>query len=79
VLKRAPGRARSRGTPGPVGKRSGRTFQFTVKDAVVLKGLKVGQAIYADFTTLKVSVNPDGVAPCCSLVNLKAPAATTVK
>jgi len=57
-----------------VGKRSGRTFQFTVKDAAVLKGLKVGQAIYADFKTMKVSVQPAGAQPCCSLVNVRAPA-----
>jgi len=57
-----------------VDKATKRTFQFTVKDAVVLKGLKVGQATYADFKTLEVSVNPDGAVPCCDLVNLKAPA-----
>jgi len=29
----------------------------------------------ADFKTMKVSVQPDGLVPCCALVNLRAPAA----
>jgi hypothetical protein len=52
---------------------TGRTFQFQVADAKALKGLTVGQRIHADFTTMKVSLNPDGGAPCCTVVNLRAP------
>ena len=40
----------------------------------VVADLKVGQAIYADFKTMKVSVQPAGAQPCCSLVNVRAPA-----
>jgi Cu/Ag efflux protein CusF len=44
---------------------TGRTFQFKVNDAALLKSLKVGQKIYANFATKKVSV--DGLVPCCSM------------
>ena len=53
--------------------RTQRTFQFTVSDTKVLSTLKVGQAVHADFKTMKVSLNPDGIAPCCAVVNLRAP------
>jgi Cu/Ag efflux protein CusF len=43
---------------------TGRTFQFKVNDAALLKSLKVGQMIYANFATKKVSV--DGAYPCCA-------------
>ena len=56
-----------------------RTFQFTVTDAAVLKTLKTGQAIYGDFKTMKVSLNPDGLSPCCNIVNLKDAAGTLIK
>jgi hypothetical protein len=55
--------------------RTGRTFQFKVADARLLTSLKVGQAVSANFTTMKVSVQPDAQEPCCSIVNLR-PAAT---
>jgi Cu/Ag efflux protein CusF len=58
--------------------RTGRTFQFKVADQALLRGLKVGQAVHADFTTLKVSVQPDGDEPCCNLVNLQ-PARTPAR
>ena len=53
--------------------RTGRTFQFKVADTKALSALKVGQAVHADFKTMKVSLNPDGAAPCCGIVNLRAP------
>jgi hypothetical protein len=56
-----------------------RTFQFKVADTKVLTSLKVGQPVHADFKTMKVSLNPDGIAPCCNLVNLRAPATTPVR
>jgi hypothetical protein len=53
---------------------TGKSFQFKVADAKMLKTLKVGQGIFANFKTQKVSV--DGVKPCCPIVSLgKLPAA----
>ncbi len=46
--------------------KTGRKFQFKVGELVLLKSLKVGQRIHADFATQKVSV--DGVALCCGIV-----------
>ena len=51
---------------------TGRTFQFKVADKGALAGLKAGQRIHADFTTMKASLRPDGAAPCCSVVKLSA-------
>ena len=59
--------------------KTGRTFQFKVADMKILSSLKVGQAVHADFKTNKVSVNPDGIQPCCSVVNLRAPATAPVR
>lgn len=50
----------------------GRTFQFEVKDKTLLKGLKVGQAVYADFTGMKVSLKPASETPCCNIVGAAA-------
>jgi len=50
---------------------TGQTFQFKVNNSAVLKTLKVGHGVYADFGTKEVSV--DGIDPCCSMVNLSAP------
>ena len=49
--------------------KTGRIFQFSVKPEVML-GMKVGQDVYANFDTKKVSV--DGVTPCCNIFNLDA-------
>jgi Cu/Ag efflux protein CusF len=46
---------------------NGQSFQFKVSDANLLRSLKTGQGIYANFTTQKVSV--DGVQPCCGIVS----------
>ena len=51
---------------------SQRTFQFTVKDRLLLSGLKVGQRIYANFNTKQVSV--DGRVFCCPIVKISAAA-----
>ena len=56
--------------------KTGRTFQFKVSDARLLASIKVGQAIQADFTTMKVSAQPSGIQPCCAIVNLTPPAPT---
>jgi hypothetical protein len=51
--------------------KTGRTFQFKVADAKTVGALNVGQPVHADFKTMKVSLNPDGIAPCCAVVNLR--------
>jgi hypothetical protein len=56
-----------------------RTFQFKVGDAKALSTLKVGQPVHADFKTMKVSLNPNGAQPCCSVVNLRVPASAPVR
>jgi hypothetical protein len=45
---------------------TGRTFRFEVKDAALLKSLKVGQAVFADFGSSKVRIH--GVEPCCGII-----------
>ncbi len=47
---------------------TGQTFQFKVADAALLHPLKVGQGVFANFKTQKVSV--DGVQPCCTIMSL---------
>ena len=47
---------------------SGRTFQFKVANPAQLRGLKVGQAVAADFRTGKVSVRPAGAEPVNGIV-----------
>jgi len=51
---------------------SQRTFQFTVKDRLLLARLKVGQRIHANFSTKQVSV--DGRVFCCPIVRISAAA-----
>jgi hypothetical protein len=46
---------------------TGRTFEFQVADRRLLSTLKPGQPVYADFTKLQVSVQPDGIEVCCSI------------
>jgi hypothetical protein len=52
-----------------------RTFAFQVADRRLLSALRVGQPVHADFTTMRVSVEPDGATPCCGIVSV-SPAAT---
>lgn len=47
-----------------------RTFQFTVKDKSALSQLHVGQEVYGDFGTNKVSI--DGAEPCCQMKAVKS-------
>ena len=57
---------------------TGKTFQFQVIDQALMKSLQVGQKVHADFTTMKVSVQPDRLEPCCSIVSAAGgPAGTT--
>jgi Cu/Ag efflux protein CusF len=46
---------------------TGKIFQFKVTDPAVLKSLKVGQGVYANFGARQVSV--DGIVPCCGIVS----------
>lgn len=45
---------------------TGKAFQFQVNDRKLLRSLKVGQRVAADFGTQKVSV--DSGEPCCFIV-----------
>lgn len=54
---------------------TGRSFEFRVADRRLLSTLKPGQPVHADFTTMRVSVEPDGQEPCCNIVSA-APNAT---
>jgi hypothetical protein len=49
---------------------TGRSFQFGVTNAALLKTLHAGSPIYANFTSKQVSV--DGATPCCGIVSLSA-------
>lgn len=56
---------------------TGKLFKFRVKDAALLRSLKVGQKVYADHAAGKVSV--DGIAPCCAIVESVVKAAAKPK
>lgn len=49
---------------------TGKTFQFKVGDRALLKGLKIGQKVAADFDSGMVSVDPsvNPVEACCNIV-----------
>jgi hypothetical protein len=49
--------------------KTARTFEFRVEDRRLASTLKPGQPVYADFTTMRVSVQPDGISPCCAIVS----------
>lgn len=51
--------------------KAGKSFQFQVKDRALLKSLRVGQAVSADFATGQVTVS--GIAPCCAIVRPAEP------
>jgi Cu/Ag efflux protein CusF len=46
---------------------TGQSFQFKVTDTALLNSMKVGQGIFANLKTQKVSV--DGATPCCQIVS----------
>lgn len=50
---------------------SGKTFQFNARDAALLKTLRVGQAVSADFGSGRVRIH--GAEPCCAIVGTAAP------
>ena len=45
---------------------AGKTFQFTARDATLLRSLRVGQAVFADFMTARVSIKYG--EPCCNII-----------
>ncbi len=45
---------------------TGHSFRFEVKDRVILRGLRVGQKVWADFALGKVGLS--AAAPCCGIV-----------
>lgn len=46
---------------------TGKTFQFKVTDKALLKTLKIGALLNADFDTQKVTIH--GGATCCNMVS----------
>jgi hypothetical protein len=52
-------------------KTSGQLFEFAVKDPALLKSLRIGQSVFADFRTRQVSL--DGRTTCCSIVTPPGP------
>jgi Cu/Ag efflux protein CusF len=45
---------------------TGKTFQFTVSDAALLRSLRVGQSVFADF--MKANVSLKYGEPCCNII-----------
>ena len=54
---------------------TGRTFSFKVTNANLLRSLKMGQPVYANFATRQASI--DGIAPCCNIISTSS--GTTAK
>ena len=49
-------------------KATGATFTFKVSNSNYLKGLKVGDAVDANFQTAKVAITKYSLEPCCNIV-----------
>ena len=47
---------------------TGYTFRFVVKTRRVLRALRIGQSIWADFTTSTVKLHPTDAKPCCGIM-----------
>lgn len=47
---------------------TGYTFTFSVKSRRTLRGLRIGQPVWADFTTNTVRLKPTDVTPCCGIL-----------
>ena len=58
--------------------KTGRTFEFQVADRRLLSTLKPGQPVHADFAAMRVSVEPDGIDPCCAIVSVAPTAAVPI-
>lgn len=61
-------------TADPINSRTSRVraIQFRITDAALLRTLKVGQVVYADLATMKVSLDPQRAEPCCTIVKVQA-------
>jgi hypothetical protein len=51
---------------------TGRSFQFRLDDASLVSSIKVGQVVEADFKTMKVTVRPAQIEPCCNITAVDA-------
>lgn len=49
-------------------KTTGKTFKFNVSDKAMLKGLKAGDAVQANFAAGQVAIKKYSVEPCCNIV-----------
>jgi len=47
---------------------SGKTFKFTVNDKGMLKGLRAGDAVDANFAAGQVAIRKYSGEPCCNIV-----------
>lgn len=47
---------------------TGHVFRFEVPDRSILRALKVGQKVWADFATGKVTTEPEK-GPCCKILS----------
>ena len=47
---------------------SGKSFSFKVNDQKLLRGIKTGDAVDADFASSQVSLPKYGAQPCCSII-----------
>lgn len=50
---------------------AGKTFQFEVTDGALLKRLRVGQGVHADYSTGRVRIY--GATPCCAIIRPAEP------
>ena len=52
---------------------TGYTFRFLVKTRRVVRALRIGQPIWADFTTNTVRLQPTDPKPCCGIMPQETP------
>jgi Cu/Ag efflux protein CusF len=53
---------------------TGFTFRFRVKERPLLRGLKVGDLVWADFATKTVKLRATDATPCCGIIETPPPA-----
>lgn len=47
---------------------TGKTFMFSVNDKAMLRGLRAGDAVQANFAAGQVAIRKYGATPCCTIV-----------
>lgn len=47
---------------------TGKTFKFQVNDKAMLRGLRAGDAVDANFAAGQVAIRKHGSEPCCAIV-----------